>query len=69
MMPDLTGMSADDALRIMKKNGVEGQVHITSAPTRNASDSIRLEKGETRVICVRGSTVIAARFLVCPQEN
>lgn len=59
-MPELIGKSVQDALNILKEQGVEGQVRITSAPMRDGKETRK--EGELRVIDVKQDVLIAAYF-------
>lgn len=62
-MTDLTGLTIDKALQLMRQEGIQGQVVYTSAPESNKKKEEPVKRArESRVVMQKGSILIAAWF-------
>ena len=62
-MTDLTGLTIDKALQLMRQEGIQGQVVYTSAPESNKKKEESVKRArESRVVMQKGSILIAAWF-------
>jgi len=65
-MPDLLGRSLEEALSSLPPGADRPRVLVTAAPKKNGE--VR-QNGTLRLICCRGDTWIAARFLDGPPQG